>query len=216
MGVVEGYILAGGASSRMGTDKAALRLGGRSFVERAADALRAVARDVFVVSSRHEASRWGLPIVADLFENVGAMGGLHAALEHSNRRRGAGAHEGGDADDEEEERRIAVVSCDLPFVTGELMRRLVSYCAGGVEAVAPVQQDGRVQPLCAVYESAPCAAAVGELLRAGERRPRELLARVRTRRVEFAELSDLEGARLFFLNVNTPEEYERAREAAGR
>ena len=43
-----------------------------------------------------------------------------------------------------------------------------------------------------------------------------LLARVRTRWVAFEELADLDGAGLFFMNVNTPEEYERAREAAAR
>lgn len=201
MSVVDGYILAGGASSRMGRDKAALALGGRSFVERAADALRGVAREVFVVSSRHEAAEWGLPVVRDLVENSGAMGGLHAALCHAEAGHSAG--------------RIAVVSCDLPFVTGELMRRLASLCVEGVEAVAPVQEDGRVQPLCAVYETVACAAAAGELIRAGELRPRELLRRVRTRWVAFEELAGLAGARLFFMNVNTPEEYERAREAAG-
>lgn len=200
---IDGYILAGGESSRMGRDKAALTLGGRSFVERAADALRAVAREVFVVSSRHEAGAWSLPVVRDLIEHSGAMGGLHAALAHANERRSAGAG------------HVAVVSCDLPFVTGELLKRLASYAAEGFEAVAPVQEDGHVQPLCAVYESAACGAAVEELMRAGELRPRELLKRVRTRWVAFEEVADLEGARLFFLNVNTPEEYERARRAWG-
>lgn len=180
----------------MGTDKAALRLGGLSFVERAADALRAVAQEVFVVSSRHDSSRWNLPVVSDVYEGSGSMGGLHAALAHA------------------EGRRAAVVSCDLPFVTGELMRRLASYCSDEWDAVAPIQEDGRAQPLCAVYESAACGAAAEALLGAGELRPRVLLARVRTRWVAFEELAELDGAALFFANVNTPEEYERAREAA--
>ena len=201
-----GYILAGGASSRMGADKAALRLGGLTFVERVAAALRPVAREVFVVSSKHDAARWGLPVVPDLYENSGALGGLHAALTHANMRRGANA--GG--------RRIAVVSCDLPFVTGALLKRLASFCAAEWDAVAPVQEDGRAQPLCAVYESERCGPVADLLLGSGELRPRELLARVRTRWVAFEELADLDGAGLFFMNVNTPEEYERAREAAAR
>lgn len=211
MAVIDGYILAGGASSRMGADKAALRLGGLTFVERVAAALGSIARDVFVVSSKHDESRWGLPVVADLYEDSGALGGLHAALTHANRRRGA--------DDEPSVgaggRLVAVVSCDLPFVTGGLMRRLASYRAPGVEAIAPVQEDGRAQPLCALYESGACGPAAEAMLRAGQLRPRELLARARTRWVAFEELSDLDGAALFFVNVNTPEEYERAREAAG-
>ncbi len=200
-----GYILAGGASSRMGTDKAALRLGGATFVERVADALHAITSEVFVVSSKHGAARWGLPVVRDLHDDSGALGGLHAALTHANTRRGADA--GG--------RRIAVVSCDLPFVTGALLKRLASFCAPEWDAVAPVQEDGRAQPLCAVYESARCGPVADLLLGSGELRPRELLERVRTRWAAFGELAELEGAGLFFMNVNTPEEYERAREAAG-
>ena len=187
----------------MGTDKAALRLGGATLVERVAAALRSITSDVHVVSSKHDAARWGLPVVHDVYENSGALGGLQAALAHANTERRAG------------ERRIAVVSCDLPFVTGALLKRLASFCAAEWDAVAPVQEDGRAQPLCAIYESGRCGPVADLLLGSGELRPRELLARVRTRWVAFEELRDLDGAGLFFMNVNTPDEYEKAREVTG-
>lgn len=193
MSDIEGFILAGGASSRMGTDKSRLSLGGETFVERAARALGPLAARVRLVSSRPDASGFGLPVVADIHENRGALGGLHAALG-SCRARWA-----------------AVVSCDMPFVTSELLLRLASLRAPGVEAVAPHQSDGRVQPLCALYEAAACLAVSEDLIRRGELRPRVLLERVRTRRVAFEELADLGGARLFFANVNTPEDYAEAR-----
>lgn len=189
---IEGFILAGGLSSRMGADKSRLRLGGRTFVELAAGALGAVARGVSVVGSRPGLETHGLPVVADVYEGLGAMGGLHAALA------ACGA------------RWAAVVSCDLPFVTNELFSRLATLRGEGLEAVAPVQEDGRPQPLCALYSAAECRAAAEELIRAGELRPRALLRRVRTRWVAFRELSDLRGAPLFFTNVNTPADYEKA------
>src|SRR5688572_13319141 len=105
---IEGFILAGGLSSRMGADKARLRLGGRTFVELAADALGSVARVVSVVGSRPGVGDYGLPVVPDVHEGLGAMGGLHAALSACGVR------------------WAAVVSCDLPFVTGELFERLAS------------------------------------------------------------------------------------------
>lgn len=176
----------------MGEDKAHLRLGGLTFVERAARALSAVASPLSVVSSKAGAGAWGLPVVADVYENRGALGGLHAALAHAR------------AD------RIAVVSCDLPFVTGELFRRLVSLAGEEDEAVAPVQEDGRRQPLCALYSRGPCLAVATRLIEAGELRPRALLREVRTRLVPFGSLADLDGARLFFTNVNTPADYEEA------
>lgn len=188
----EGFILAGGASSRMGEDKSRLSLGGRTFVEAAAGALRVVATRVSVVSSRAGAESHGLPVVEDLRAGLGALGGLHAALA-SCRAEWA-----------------AVVACDLPFVTGELLARLLSECTAETDAVVPVQEDGRVQPLCAMYRARVCLEQVEELIRAGELRPRVLLSRVRARLVAFEELRDLQGSTRFFVNVNTPEDYARA------
>lgn len=192
LGEVEGFVLAGGASSRMGADKAHLRLGGRTLVGRAADALGAVCRRVSVVSAKPDAAEFGLPVVADLFRGVGALGGLHAALA------GASA------------RWVAVLSCDLPFASGPLFERLASFRGPDFDAVAPRQPDGRPQPLCALYAQAPCLAAAEELLRAGELRPRVLLERVRTRWAEWDELKDLPGAARLFLNLNTPEDFAAA------
>ena len=76
----EGFILAGGASSRMGRDKARLRLGAETFVARIARALAAIASEVSVVSARADAAEFGLPVVADIYSGRGALGGLHAAL----------------------------------------------------------------------------------------------------------------------------------------
>ncbi|HYH87205.1 MAG TPA: molybdenum cofactor guanylyltransferase [Pyrinomonadaceae bacterium] len=199
MNEIEGFILAGGASSRMGEDKSLLRLGGLTFVEIIAGALRPVAARVRLVSSRPDAEAHGLPVVADVFEGRGAIGGLHAALAV------CGAS------------WALVVSCDLPFVTTELLARLASLRGDGADAVAPLQNDGREQPLCALYAAAACRTTAEELIRAGELRPRELLRRVRTRWVAFDELSELAGSSLFFRNVNTPDDYEQARhEAQGK
>src|SRR3712207_6712984 len=79
-----------------------------------------------------------------------------------------------------------------------------------VDAVVPLQDDGRVQPLCALYRARVCLVRVEEMIRARELRPRVLLSRVRARVVEFGELRDLAGSARFFLNVNTPEDYARA------
>lgn len=189
---IEGFILAGGASSRMGEDKSRLSLGGRTFVETSAGSLRAVAARVSAVSSRAGAESHGLPIVEDLRAGLGALGGLHAALT-SCRAEWA-----------------AVVACDLPFVTGELLSHLASMRSDETDAVVPVQEDGRVQPLCALYRARACVGHVEAMIHAGELRPRVLLSRVRARLVAFEELRGLAGAARFFLNVNTPEDYALA------
>jgi molybdopterin-guanine dinucleotide biosynthesis protein A len=178
----------------MGEDKSRLRIGGRSFVERIAAALWPLVARVSLVSSREDAEAHGLAVVRDVHAGCGALGGNHAALASSRAP------------------RAFVVSCDLPFVTRELFERLAALdTPQGFDAVAPVQEDGRQQPLCTIYARDACLTVAEDLIRVGDLRPRSLLRRVRTRLVAFGELSDLEGSELFFVNVNTPEDYEKAK-----
>jgi molybdopterin-guanine dinucleotide biosynthesis protein A len=190
----EGFILVGGASSRMGTNKALLDVGGRNFVERIHAALSFIASETSLVGAQAWYAGWPLlPIVPDVHVKWGALGGLHAALLACRAK------------------WAAIVACDLPFVTGELFVRLASL-RENFDAVAPVQPDGRLQPLCTLYRTEACRERAAELIRAGERRPRALLDTVKMRRVAFDELYDLDGADRFFINVNTPQDYATARE----
>jgi molybdopterin-guanine dinucleotide biosynthesis protein A len=191
---VEGFILVGGASSRMGTNKALLEVGGLNFVERIQAALAFITTETSLVGAKKEYPAWPLlPVVADVHVKWGALGGLHAALTACRAQ------------------WAAIVACDLPFVTGELFVRLASL-QENFDALVPVQPDGRVQPLCALYRTASCRERAEALIIAGERRPRALLDAVNTRRVRFDELSDLDDASRFFINVNTPQDYAFARE----
>jgi molybdopterin-guanine dinucleotide biosynthesis protein A len=189
---IEGFILAGGASSRMGTDKARLYLGRKQFVERIAEALQGIAERICVIGGKDQGTAWRLPHVNDFYPGWGALGGLHAALAACRAP------------------WAAVVACDLPFVKGELFVRLAQRRTA-FDAVVPVQPDGLRQPLCALYRIAPCLERAQDLIARGERRPRVLLDEVRTRLVAFEELADLDGANYFFSNINTPEDYQQAR-----
>jgi molybdopterin-guanine dinucleotide biosynthesis protein A len=177
----------------MGTDKAQLDLGGQNFVERIHLALGSITSETSLVGAKSAGTvPTQLPRVPDVHIKWGALGGLHASLAACRVE------------------WAAVVACDLPFVTGELLVRLASL-REDFEAVVPVQPDGRWQPLCALYRARVCHEHAGELIASGERRPRALLKLVRTRLVAFEELTDLRGANRFFSNINTPEDYENAR-----
>jgi molybdopterin-guanine dinucleotide biosynthesis protein A len=190
---VEGFILVGGASSRMGSDKAQLRFGAQTGVERIAGNLQSLAQQVRIVGSHDEFDASGFENVPDLLEHWGALGGIHSALKASRAK------------------WIIVVACDFPLVTDALFARLWDFTGESFDAVVPIQADGRPQPLCAIYRRETCSTELAKLIAAGEHTPRALLAQIRTRWVEFRELSDLTGAELFFLNVNTPDDYELAR-----
>jgi molybdopterin-guanine dinucleotide biosynthesis protein A len=192
---IAGFILTGGQSRRMGTDKSRLALRGQSFVQRIAGELSLVASPVTLVgnNSAGMGTETGLATVSDVYREVGALGGVHAALS------GCLAA------------WALIVACDFPFVTGELFARLNSF-REGFEAVAPIQSDGIPQPLCSLYRTNPCLVRAEELIKSGERKPVALLQSVETRWVSFAELSSLEGADKFFDNINTPEDYARVSE----
>ena len=189
---IEGFILVGGASSRMGTDKARLTLGAQSFVERIHTALSSITTKTTLVGAVETSAVWPqLPAIPDVHVKWGALGGLHTALAAC------------------EAKWAAVAACDLPFITGELFVRLASL-RENFDTVVPVQMDGRWQPLCALYRAGATRRRAAQLIAEGERRPRALLKEVNTRLVAFEELCDLGGAERFFINVNTPEDYANA------
>jgi molybdopterin-guanine dinucleotide biosynthesis protein A len=188
MSEFEGFILVGGLSRRMGRDKARLEIVGQDFVTRIAAALSGLAERVCIVGSRYGESVWQLPNVPDLFQQWGALGGLHAGLSACQTE------------------WAAVVACDLPFVTKELFERL-SKLRENCDAVVPIQSDGRQQPLCALYRAEVCRSKAEELILKGERRPLALLEEVKTRFVGPGEWNDLPNADSFFDNINTPEDF---------
>jgi len=79
---VNGYVLAGGKSSRMGQDKALLELAGKPLVLLAVEKLRRVCAEVYVLGNRPELEIYA-PLVRDLHEGCGPLGGIEAALLHS-------------------------------------------------------------------------------------------------------------------------------------
>jgi molybdopterin-guanine dinucleotide biosynthesis protein A len=188
---LEAFILAGGASSRMGTDKSQLLIDNKTFVERIANTLLTITDAVRLVGG-HENPK--LALVPDVYPQWGALGGLHAAVTACRRE------------------WAIVVACDLPFVTAELFDRLASL-RDDYDAVVPIQPDGRVQPLCALYRAETCARWATGLIEEGRRRPLDLIASVNTRRVEFAEIANLAQSERFFVNINTPEDYYGVRRA---
>ncbi len=184
-------ILAGGRSSRMGLNKALVRLDGRTLIESIADVANSVADDVVI--SANEPSPYGflgLPVVADVFKGQGPMAGLHAAMLHFPRQ------------------RFLLLACDMPNLCEGLLRLLVASLEG-FDAVIPCTRDGVAHPLCAVY-ARTCMQAIEENLRRGENTAREILAhpKLNVRRLDIAGAGFGEAA---LANLNTPEDLERYR-----
>lgn len=189
MTTVEGFILAGGASSRMGRDKANLMLGGKSFVQIAADALRQIEpQKICIVGDNYLEDFEVLP---DVWQSdvKGSIIGLHAALYYAQTE------------------WATVLACDLPFASGELLKYLLPLCKD-FDAVVPLQPDDRPQPLCAFYRRAACLPIVETMLESKEWALQKVLNNINTCFVEFDEFKNLPNAQNFFFNVNTPADVE--------
>ncbi|OMF92367.1 molybdenum cofactor guanylyltransferase [Paenibacillus sp. FSL R7-0273] len=143
-----GIILTGGASRRMGTDKALLELGGRPVIARLAGELSQLAECTVIASGprqRREYSSLGLLQVTDVYPGCGPLAGLHAALSHTQ-------HDWN-----------LVAACDLPFASAEFLRYMLTAHAeahmgsgnpgqpGGADVAVAVSREGRVQPLLGLY-----------------------------------------------------------------
>lgn len=196
----DGYILVGGKSSRMKTNKAALRLGDRTFAERAFEALQKITggRISFVISISQTSELLPLNVsrITDVFPHKAVLGGIYTALTNSTNE------------------WAIILACDYPFVTKDLFVRLAEITDSvdeKISAIVPIQPDGRTQPLCAFYRVKTCLAVAEQLLK-GDRIPpvSRIFENVATRPVYFEELADLPGAENFFANVNNPEDFLRA------
>lgn len=186
----EGFVLAGGASSRMGADKANLRFGGETFLSLAARTLAETCGKVKIVLNENQLAPDGCETVRDEFKSRGALGGIHAALVNC-----AG-------------KWAIILAVDLPLVGVEAIENLqrVALDSDGFSAIVPRQQDGRLQPLCAAYLAADCLPQIGEFLRReSSNSVRDFLRLVPTKIVEANLLSADEN---LFFNVNRPRDFQ--------
>jgi molybdopterin-guanine dinucleotide biosynthesis protein A len=187
---VAALILAGGKSTRMGSDKAFVMLDGQTLLERTLERLRAVTAEVRIVGSVEKFAAFG-PVVEDIFRECGPLGGIHAGLRSSSVELNL------------------VLAVDVPFVSTELLRYLISR-ARDSEAVAVVPRVGGWQPLCAVYRR-QFADVAESALRKGRYKIDTLFDLAPIEAIDEQELEAAGFSGQQFRNLNTPGELARAR-----
>ncbi|MFB3813470.1 MAG: molybdenum cofactor guanylyltransferase [Terriglobales bacterium] len=190
-----GFVLAGGKSSRMGRDKAFLVLDGRTLLERALEHLRAVTKRVMIVGQREKFAAYG-EVVEDVYPECGPLGGIHAALTASTTELNL------------------VLAVDSPYVSAELLGHVLGRARNSPAVAVVPRAGGRLHPLCAVYRQSFRERAEAAL-RVGQHKIQALFTPDETLVLEEAELERLSFPAAMFENVNTPEEFERARRNIG-
>ena len=190
MEAISVIVLAGGASQRMGTNKALLPVSPtETLVDRVVANLRTLSDDVVLVSNSPElCADLDVRHASDRFLGAGPLAGLHAGLL-------AARHEW-----------AFVAACDMPLVDHRLVRFMVVLTAGH-DAVVPKLGDS-IEPLHALYSRA-CLPAIETRLQNGQRRVISFYSDVRVRYVEEREIAIFDRKGRTFSNANTPQDWER-------
>ncbi|HVI77089.1 MAG TPA: molybdenum cofactor guanylyltransferase [Candidatus Acidoferrum sp.] len=186
-GEVSAFVLAGGKSTRMGTDKAFVTLDGRTLLQRALETARSITPDVWIVGDPAKYASFA-PCVPDLHPNCGPLGGIHAALRSSQTELNL------------------MLAVDLPFVTAGLLQFVVARAnSSELARVTVPRAAGRLQPLCAVYRR-DFAAAAEQAFREKRYKIDALFDAQRTDIIEEDVLESAGFPPMLFRNLNTPED----------
>ena len=187
-----GFILAGGKSVRMGTDKAFLDFAGETLLTRALRIMSEACEEVKIVGDPAKFTAPNYETIADVFPDSGPLGGIHSALTWSSSELNL------------------MLAVDMPFISADLLVFLLRAAGTDTAAITVPSVDGRLQPLCAVYRR-EFAAYAEDALRAGKFKIDAAFAGVKTRVIEEDELVAAGFSAHNFVNMNTPQDLRNQR-----
>ncbi|KUG25023.1 molybdopterin-guanine dinucleotide biosynthesis protein moba [hydrocarbon metagenome] len=198
---INGIILSGGRSSRMGEDKALLKVGTKTIIEIMIDKLKPFCNEIIISADNVEKySKFGYKVVPDKFKNSGPLAGIYSSLLESNTERNF------------------VISCDLPLVSQNVIEKIINTNSDK-EIILPIT-DGKYHQLCGVYSKSVLERAK-EILRKGEeekgrrgerekgslKRKTSVKSLLNNYEIEFVDVTSI-AKENEFLNMNSVEEYQ--------
>jgi molybdopterin-guanine dinucleotide biosynthesis protein A len=186
---ISGFVLTGGKSSRMGTDKGMLLFDRKPLVLYALETLDEVAEQTMISANDSAYDQFSRPVVKDLFRDIGPMGGIYSCLRQSVT-----------------EFNI-FLSCDTPFVPSALFVLLLQHI-GDYACALPVHDGNRIEPLCAIYRKS-CVETFAELIEKGCYKMHDAVNRIGYAAVEIDNRSKFYDRHVFF-NINTLDDYKFA------
>ncbi len=178
---ITGIILAGGKSSRMGTDKGFLQLNNRSFVEYSIKALKPLVSDILIVSDHTTYDSFGYKRIKDVVKDAGPVAGIYSGLETTKSEYNL------------------VLSCDIPLINTSILEKLIDAIDDTSEIIQ-IEANGKTMPLIAFYKK-DCKEKFYNALQNDERRLRVVVNQCKTKNV-LLNANEYDTT----MNVNTKEE----------
>ena len=179
-----------------GINKALLEVGGRRVIERAASVLCHAFEEVLLITNSPDDFQFlGLPMFKDLVPRRGSRGGLYTGLRACKCDYGF------------------LAACDMPFLSVEVIRYMLDMVEG-FDVVVP-RISGHLEPLHAVY-SRSCLPYIEELFQHEDLKILNFYNKVKVKEVPEKDLLVFDPELRFSMNVNTPEDLQRAKDYIAR
>ena len=189
---ITGIILAGGKSSRMGENKALMKIGNRLVIEKLTDLMTSLFQNVIIIANDSAPYNFlQLPIYSDIFPNKGPLTGIHTGLTYSK------THEN------------FIIPCDTPLLTPEIIRYIANFKTN--KPITIPKCDGYIQQLIGRYRK-ECAHLAKQILLSNQ-----LLLNNKCMVLEFiekagGEIIEIESLPFYkkgaFYNMNRPDDYK--------
>jgi molybdenum cofactor guanylyltransferase len=187
-------IMAGGKSSRMGTNKAFVKIRNKPIVEHVLAKIENLGQsETLLITNRpDDYAHLGLPMVTDIIPNKASLGGIYTAIHMSKTL------------------HTMVVACDMPFLNADLLRYMLKLATRPFDVVVP-RVNGHPQGLHAIYKK-NCLAPIYQRLEADRLKVIGFYDDVNVHYLDEAEYSRFDPKGMSFFNVNTPQDLKRAKE----
>jgi len=184
---ITGYILAGGKSSRMGTDKGLLLFEGKPMIQYVIEQMQHIFTKLVIVSNNPEYEKFGFEVIPDLIKDIGPAGGIYTALHHS------------------ETKLNFMVSCDMPFVTAAAIEFIIKNREES--QIVLLENKGRIEPLFGMY-SKECEQIWLELIEQKMIKLQEMVLHFKLKTIPVENNKIFSES--FFKNINTKQDFNNA------
>ncbi len=186
---ITGIVLAGGKSRRMGTEKGLLKFGGKHLIEHAIAVLEKVCGQIIIIENSDTYDFLGYDVIADIIPNSGPMVGIYTGLMNSKTELNL------------------VLSCDMPFISEETLKYLVSNIKD-FDVVVPWHGEQKLEPMCALYHKNTIP-VFEQFIQSDNYKIQDVYSQLKTNKLFISADLDFYKSHLFD-NLNSKEEFEKA------
>ena len=177
----------------MGEDKALKLFLGQKLIQRVVDRLACIADEILVTTNHpYDYAFLGNCLIPDLIPGRGSLGGLYTAMREALFP------------------IVAVVACDMPFASAELIKVEAKLLVEeNVDVVVPRSNCG-LEPFHAVYRRATCLPVVRSAIDNNQLKVIDMFSSMRVRELRRDEVDAIGSSDVIFWNINTPDEFIEA------